>query len=118
MDSGATTHVIGSKDNLNQIEESINERNIKIVGSENHTIQGVSIDIVKIDSNEINMSNVLYVPTLEKSLISIGDVADISNIVILFSTHYWILDNLDSRNVVAIRCRDPVNVFYRFEFQQ
>jgi len=38
MDSGATTHVIGSKDILNQIEESINERNIKIVGNENHTI--------------------------------------------------------------------------------
>jgi hypothetical protein len=38
MDSGATTHVIGFKENLNQIGESSNERNIKTIGSENHII--------------------------------------------------------------------------------
>jgi hypothetical protein len=63
------------------------------------------------------MTNVLYVPTLEKSLIFIRVVVDINNIVIFSSTHYWILDNLDSRNIVAIGCRDPITAFYNFESQ-
>jgi hypothetical protein len=63
------------------------------------------------------MTNVLYVPILKKSLIFVRVVANTNNIAILFITHCWISNNLDSRNIVAIGCRDLGNALYKFESQ-
>jgi hypothetical protein len=72
---------------------------------------------MKIDSCEINMTNVLYMPTLNKNLIYVKAIAHTSNIVIFSNVHYWILNNLDNRNLVVIGYRDLVNALYKFEFQ-
>ncbi len=82
MDSGTIVHVIGSRENESQVGESNAEKNIKTNGGENHSIRCVGTSTVKTDSGEINMTNILYVSTLGKNLISIGTITDTRNIII------------------------------------
>ncbi len=64
------------------------------------------------------MTNVLHMLTLKKKLIYVGVIAHIGNIITFSNMHYWILNNLDSKNLVAIGYRDLVNALYKFEFQR
>jgi hypothetical protein len=58
------------------------KRNIKTIGGKNNNIQDVGTSTMKIDFGEINMTNVLYVLTLKKNLISIRVIMNIGNIII------------------------------------
>ena len=85
MDSGASTHVTGSKANLSQLTESSSGRGIRAAGGENHAVQGIGNASVRTESGEINLTNVLYVPSLKKSLVSVEAIAN-TGCMIIFSS--------------------------------
>ena len=112
MDSGASTYVTGTKANLTEITESSPIRGVRLWGGKNHAIHSI-IATITIDSRAINMTNVLYVPSLKKSLISVGAIADIGWFILFSAKKCYFLDNMSNRQVIALGCRDPRNGLYR-----
>ena len=59
------------------------------------------------------MTNVLYVPSLKKSLISVGAIADTGCVVLFSIDHCYVLDNKTERQIIASGYSDPMNGLYR-----
>ena len=113
MDSDASAHATGTKAHLTQRSESSSLREVRAARGESHAIHGIGNAIVTTDSGEINMTNVLYVPSLKKSLISVGAIADTGRVVLFSAERCYVLDNMSSKQVIALEYRDPVNGLYR-----
>ena len=112
MDSGATTHVTGTKAQLTELTESSTGRGIRAAGGENHAVHGIGNASVNTESGAINMTNVLYVPSLKKSLMSVGALTDSGCLVYFSATNCYVLDNT-SKHVIASGHRDQTNGLYR-----
>jgi hypothetical protein len=81
---------------------------------EPHDIEGKGTRIVPHNSNEIKILNILYVLTFTKSLMSIGALANTNNIMVFSNKYCWILNNMNSRNVIIVGYRDRSNGLYQF----
>ena len=69
---------------------------------------------------EIKFQKVLYVPGVTKNLLSVGKIADQNYGVYFNSTHYFITEPLDLRNlgqIIASGTRDRHNGLYKFSSQ-
>ena len=84
-------------------------REIRTGGGESHPIVSTGTSSVRTDSWEIKLSNVKYVPSMKKNLISVGSIADGGNLVIFDASQCWIIDKNDRQKILAIGHRDPIN---------
>jgi len=57
------------------------------------------------------------VPSLTKSLMSVGALTDKGGVVVFAKTKCWLLDNLRNKNIIAAGIRDPANGLYKFTSQ-
>jgi hypothetical protein len=114
MDLGASRHVTSCKSSLDSIDHvTRHETKIQIVDGENHSIKGK--DSIKLTTNEgtINLTDILYVLSLQQNLTSVGALIDIRNILLFYNTTIWILNNLRDRKVIAIGHRNKSNGLYK-----
>jgi hypothetical protein len=87
---------------------------VRTGGGESHAVKGSSTATVKTNSGEINLTNVKYVPSIQKNLVSMGSIADTSRLVVFSDQHCWMLDKFDNKRVVASGHCDPSNGLYSF----
>jgi hypothetical protein len=116
MDSGASRHVTGHRGSLDFVDHSSqHETNIQTADGGNHSIKGKGS--IKLTTNEgaIKLTDVLYVPSLQRNLISVGALTDTGNALLFNKTIVWVLNNLQERRIVAIGRRDKSNGLYRME---
>ena len=112
MDSGATSHVIGNSINLQEIHPATSTQGIMTAGGETHLVQGTGSSNVHTPAGSIKLTNVKYVPSLKKSLVSVGTIADTGSKVIFLAAHCWVTNPTDHKKIIAIGNRDPRNGLY------
>jgi hypothetical protein len=75
IDSGASKHMTGKKNNLSCISEKKFSQKVTLGDDYQYPIKGIGESNYKIDSkNSITMKDVLYVPGLKNNLLSISSL--------------------------------------------
>jgi hypothetical protein len=72
---------------------------VRTGGGESHAVKGSSTATVKTNSGEINLTNVKYVPSMRKNLVSMGLIADIGRLVVFSDQHCGYLTSLITREL-------------------
>jgi len=117
MDSGTSTHITSNHQKINVFEPStlkVRIQEVKTGGGEFHSVQGIGKASVKTSTHEIKLKNVKYIPSMRKNLISIGSITDTSTLFVFLNTCCWVLDKLDSKQILALGYRDFSNGLYSF----
>jgi transposase InsO family protein len=114
MDSGASGHVVGDFNRLDQFHGETSSQNVRTAEGKTHEIQGVGTATVKTNSGELKLTEIKYVPSLKRNLISVGAITDTGNLVVFSKTHCWILDKVDHNRIIATGYRNPINGLYSF----
>ena len=112
MDSGATGHVTSNRVNLQEVHPLFSGQGIMTAGGEIHSVQGTGTSNVQTPAGSIKLTNVKYVPTLTKSLVSVGAITDTGSKVIFSASNCWVTDPVNPEHIVAIGNRDPHNGLY------
>lgn len=81
MDSRATRHVTRNKVVLYSLKV-LKGGTITVVGGESYKVKGIDNASVTNSSREIKLDNVLYVPSVRKSLMTVGKLVDVGHIVV------------------------------------
>jgi hypothetical protein len=116
LDSGASGHIAAdsSKIDQSQLTSGVQIQEVRTGGGKPHTVRGTGTATVKTNSGEIKLTNVKYVPSMRKNLVSVGSITDNDRLVVFSDKHCWVLDTLDHKRVIAFGHRDPSNGLYLF----
>jgi hypothetical protein len=57
-------------------------------GGESHAVKHTGSSTVRTNSGEIKLTNVKYVPSMKKNLMSVGAISDTRNLVLFSDKHY------------------------------
>jgi hypothetical protein len=80
IDSGASRHMMGDQDILSNLNEKKTSYKVDLGDKTTYPVEGFGQASIKMKtSNYVHLSNVLYVPGLEKNLISISCLEDKGN---------------------------------------
>jgi hypothetical protein len=116
MDSGASRHVTGYKSSLDFVDHGTkHETNIRTANGGNHSIKGKGAIKLTTSEGTIKLTDALYVPSLQRNLVSVGALTDTGNALLFCKSTVWVLNNLRDRKVIAIGHRDKSNGLYRME---
>jgi hypothetical protein len=79
-DNGASMHMIGDQAILSNLNENKTSYKVELGDKNTYPVEGIGQASVKLKTgNNVHLSNVLYVPGLEKNLISISFLEDKGN---------------------------------------
>jgi hypothetical protein len=82
IDSGASRHMMGDQARLSNLNEKKTSYKVELGDKSTYPVEGFGQASVKLKSgNHVHLSNVLYVPGLEKNLVSISCLEDKGNII-------------------------------------
>jgi len=87
---------------------------VRTGGGEPHAIKRTGISTTKTLVGEIKLTNVEYVLSMKKNLISNGSIINSGNIVVFSDLYCWIFNKGNYHDIMAIRYRDPSDGLYRF----
>jgi hypothetical protein len=80
IDSGASRHMTRDQDRLSNLNERKTSYKVELGDKSTYPVEGFGQASVKLESgNHVHLSNVLYVPSLEKNLVSISCLEDKGN---------------------------------------
>jgi hypothetical protein len=80
IDSGASRHMTGDQARLSNLNEKKTSYKVELGDKRTYPIEGFGQASVKLElGNHVHLSNVLYVPGLEKNLVSISCLEDKGN---------------------------------------
>jgi hypothetical protein len=80
IDSGASRHMTGDQVRLSSLNEKKTSHKVELGDKNTYPVKGVGQASIKLESgNNVHLSNVLYVPGLEKNLVSISFLEDKGN---------------------------------------
>jgi transposase InsO family protein len=80
IDSGASRHMTGDQARLSNLNERKTSYKVELGDKNTYIVEGFAQASVKLESgNHVHLSNVLYVPGLEKNLVSISCLEDKGN---------------------------------------
>jgi hypothetical protein len=96
LDSGATTHIIGNRELLTNIRVAP-KSNVITVGGNALSVEGHGKAIVS--RNKV-VDNILYVPGLQKNLLSVGKFADEGLLTLFGFRQCWIFDKHDPYKII------------------
>ncbi|KAL3677349.1 hypothetical protein R1sor_027297 [Riccia sorocarpa] len=115
VDSGASTHVTGTANGLDQFTEVSSSTGVKSAGGQVHSVKGSGNVLFKVENGEIKrVSDVLYVPGLSKNLLSVGRLTD-KGVVVIFDTHQCVFfTKTRPIKVIGRATRDSKSGLYRF----
>jgi hypothetical protein len=82
IDNGASRHMIGDQAILSNLNENKTSYKVELGDKNTYPVERIGQAFVKLKiSNNVHLSNVLYVPSLEKNLVSISCLEDKGNII-------------------------------------
>jgi hypothetical protein len=80
IDSGASRHMTGYQARLSNLNERKTSYKVDLGDKSTYPVEGFGKASIKLESsNHVHLSNVLYVPSLEKNLVSISCLEDKGN---------------------------------------
>lgn len=109
IDSGASSHVSGTKDAFSNLNMPGSSGSVSTASGSKLPIIGQGT--VHVDTNK-SISNVLYVPGLQRNLMSVGTLTDAGHIVMFDSKSCHVFDKDNPRKVFVRGTRDPYNKLY------
>jgi hypothetical protein len=78
--SGASRHMTGNRVRLSNLNEKKTSHKVELGDKNIYLVKGIGQASIKLESgNNVHLSNVLYVPGLEKNLVSISCLEDKGN---------------------------------------
>jgi hypothetical protein len=113
MDSGASRHVTGERNHLDSVTSPVGRKTVTTADGECHAVGGTGDVNVKSDCGEIKMTNVMYVPSLKRNLVSMGSLADKGHVIMFTNSKCLVLDNVRNKHVVAQGVRHKGNGLYQ-----
>jgi hypothetical protein len=82
IDNGASRHMTGDQARLSNLNEKKTSYKVELGDKNTYPVEGFGQASVKLKTiNNVHLSNVLYVPGLEKNLVSISFLEDKGNII-------------------------------------
>jgi hypothetical protein len=82
IDSGDSRHMTGDQAKLSNLNENKTSYKVELGDKNTYPVEGIGQDSIKLKTgNNVHLSNVLYVPGLEKNLVSISFLEDKGNII-------------------------------------
>jgi hypothetical protein len=82
IDSGASRHMTGDQDRLSNLNEKKTSYKVELGDKNTYPVEGIGQASAKLKTcNNVHLSNVLYVPGLEKNRVSISCLEDKGNII-------------------------------------
>lgn len=115
LDSSVSVHMTKERNILQDIKIGYGKNQIIDAGG-GHNVQGVRSTLVKIVDGKIKLSNVLYVPSITKYLISVEALTD-DGVMVFFKNRSWLLSNMKKRSILATGVQEKGNGLYKFQFQ-
>lgn len=109
LDSRATSHVMGDVGKLTNIRKAIGITNIKSANGHTHKVHAKGNTVVVYQDETKSMSNVFYVPSVKKNLLSIGALVDMGCIIVFGKAKCWILLTNISNKVLTFGVQDVEN---------
>jgi hypothetical protein len=77
VDSGASRHMTGFKDSLSNLTKKDSSHQVRLGNNSSYPINGIGNTFYSLDSGKhLKMENVLYVPSLQKNLLSISGLEE------------------------------------------
>ncbi|KAL3691463.1 hypothetical protein R1sor_005114 [Riccia sorocarpa] len=114
IDSGATTHVTGSSQELDQFQNITSSARIRSADGVCHSVKGKGDVIFQLPEGKVKFVDVLYVPGLTKNLLTVGSLTDEGNIAV-FNRSRCLIVSPDTRTVLAQATRDRKGGLYKLE---
>ena len=110
LDSGVTQHVIGDRHSFSTLDEF--SGNVRTAGGKSHQITGKGSVHFTLPSGKIKkVDEILYVPSFNKNLLSIGSLTD-KGIVACFDDKKCILYSRGNKQIIAEGLRNKQNGLY------
>jgi hypothetical protein len=82
IDSGASRHMTGDQVKFSNLNKKRTSYKVELGGKSTYPVEGIGQASVKLKTGKnVHLSNVLYVPSLEKNLVSISCLEDKGNII-------------------------------------
>jgi hypothetical protein len=82
IDSGASRHMKGDQVRLSNLNEKRTSYKVELRNKNTYPVEGIGQPSIKLKiGNNVHLSNVLYVPGLEKNLVSIYCLENKGNII-------------------------------------
>lgn len=106
LDSGATAHISRDRESFSQLDTKSPVANV--VTASGAKIPASGTGCISIAKNKA-ISEVLYVPSVTKNLMSIGKLTDKGHIVVFNSRHCYVMDRINPSTVFLKGYRDPRN---------
>jgi hypothetical protein len=107
IDSGASRHMMGDQARLSNLNEKKTSYKIELGDKSTYPVKGFGQASVKLKTgNNVHLCNVLYVPGLEKNLVSISCLEDKGNIITFVDGKVlsWHKDsNIENARVIGSR---------------
>ncbi len=101
VDSCASWHVIGNSDMVNKLHKQIYLSTVSITRSESHPVKNIGSVHFETPNGVIKtIDNVLYIPRLEKNLLSVGSMAT-KRYLIVFYDKKWLIIRKNDYKLVA-----------------
>lgn len=107
MDSGASCLVTGAREHLELVIPLVGRKIVTTADKERHAVGGSGDVNMKSDCKEINMINVMYVPSLKHNLVFVGSLTDKGQYVIVFTNKRCLfLDNIRNKDIECSKRSD------------
>lgn len=113
LDSGATSHISNDRESFSELKPELSATNVLTASGTKMPTSGSGC--ISIPGNKI-ISDVLYVPSVTKNLLSIGKLTDKGHTVVFNSKSCLILDKRNLSKVLLRGYRDPATILYRIDF--
>jgi hypothetical protein len=116
FDSGASRHFSRNPDVFSNLQLAHSSNSVTFAGGQSHVIAGHGTVDVKSPSGDVQyITDVQYVLSLYKNLLSIGQLADRNCMVVFTSNRCTVLTKQKPHQVLASGTRDPSNGLYRLD---
>jgi hypothetical protein len=107
IDSAASRHMTGNQVRLSNLIENKTSHKVELGDKNTYPVKGIGKASIKLESgNNVHLSNVLYVPSLEKNLVSISCLEDKGNRISFVDGEVlsWSRDsNIENTRVIGTR---------------
>lgn len=115
LDNGASNHMTGKKSKFRELDESVTGR-VKFGDGSMVKIEGKGTVAFRCKNGEERLlSEVYYIPSLHNNIISLGQMSECGNRVVLLGDYLWIYDKCDK---LLMKVKRSSNRLYRIVIEE
>lgn len=112
LDSGASTHISRDKSSFTSLSDNSATSNVLTASGSGMPVSGSGC--ISLSKNK-TISDVLYVPSITRNLLSIGKLTDQGHSVVFNSKYCYITDNRHPHGFSITGTRDPASKLYKIQ---